>query len=69
LDSESASSVNKRQFNHTNFVFINAKFINISEIKEFFFCFNMGWWILAARDTYILPNHVKGKRHGRSKLA
>jgi hypothetical protein len=35
FDSESASSVNKIQLNHTNFVFINAKFINISEIKNF----------------------------------
>jgi hypothetical protein len=33
FDSESASSVNKIQLNHTNFVFINVKFINISEIK------------------------------------
>jgi hypothetical protein len=38
LDSRSASSVNKRQFYHTNFVFVNAKFINISEIKELFIC-------------------------------
>jgi hypothetical protein len=38
LDSESASSVNKIQFNHANFIFINANFINISEIKEFFTC-------------------------------
>jgi hypothetical protein len=33
-----ALSVNKRQFYHTNVVFVNAKFINISEIKEFFIC-------------------------------
>jgi hypothetical protein len=34
FDSESASSVNKIQLNHTNFVFVNAKFINIFEIKN-----------------------------------
>ena len=34
FDRKSASSINKRQFYHTNFVFINAKFINKSEIKS-----------------------------------
>jgi hypothetical protein len=34
FESESASSVNKIQLNHTNFVFVNAKFINIFEIKN-----------------------------------
>jgi hypothetical protein len=38
FDRESASSVNKRTFYHTNFVFINAKCINKSKIQEFVIC-------------------------------
>ena len=34
FDSKSASTVKKIQLNHTNFVFINAKFINISRVHS-----------------------------------